>query len=405
MGSVSTEAAGAAREVCVGLLWHSINSGNLGVGALTISNLALVREAAARAGVTPRFKILGFVDQHHSIYVRDPDVEHLPLNTKAMLPGGSYWRALGDLDCVLDIGAGDSFADIYGLKRFGYMWLTKLMPVFRGVPLLLSPQTIGPFDRQPYTFLAADAMQRARAVVTRDPLSFDVARRMAPKTRVIQSVDVAFALPFQRRNRIDPTTTDVGINVSGLLFNGGYSGANEFGMQVNYADYTRQLIEAFEAVPGAKVHLVAHVNSDEVPQDDDRAVADRLAAEFPGAIRVPDFGSPSEAKSYISGLDFLVAGRMHACIAAFSSGVPVVPVAYSRKFAGLFDGVLGYKHIVPVKGLTTEEAVQFTLDRFARRSELAQEIDRGLKTVDGLLDNYRTELADLFRATARRVGS
>lgn len=400
MGLESTHTAGADREVSVGLLWHSINSGNLGVGALTISNLALVREAAAMAGVTPRFKILGFVDRYHPVYVTD--VDHLPLNTKAMLPGGVYWKTVGQLDCVLDIGAGDSFADIYGLKRFGYMWLTKLMPVLRGAPLVLSPQTIGPFDRQPYTLLAADAMRRARAVVVRDPLSFGVAQRMSPGTRIVQSVDVAFALPFQPRPRSGDSTIDVGVNASGLLFNGGYSGANEFGMQVDYADYTRQLIKALQAMAGVKVHLIAHVNSDEVPQDDDRRVADRLAAEFPGTVRVPDFGSPSEAKSYISGLSFLVAGRMHACIAAFSSGVPVVPVAYSRKFSGLFDGVLQYKHIVPVTGLTTTEAVQFTLDRLARRAELEADIQRGLQVVEGLLDNYRTELVELFRSCPRR---
>lgn len=401
MGLVSTQSTGTNREVSVGLLWHSINSGNLGVGALTISNLALVRQAAAAAGVTARFKILGFVDQYHPVYVCDPDVEHLPLDTKAMLPGGSYWKTVGKLDCVLDIGAGDSFADIYGLKRFGYMWLTKLMPVFRGVPLLLSPQTIGPFERQPYTLLASDAMRRARAVVVRDPLSFNVARKMSPHTRVVQSVDVAFALPFEGRSR-DAATTNVGVNASGLLFNGGYSGANEFGMQVEYADYTRQLIKALQSTAGVKVHLIAHVNSDEVPQDDDRRVADRLASEFPDAVRVPDFGSPSEAKSYISGLDFLVAGRMHACIAAFSSGVPVVPVAYSRKFSGLFDGVLQYKNIVPVKGLTTAEAVRFTLERLERRAELSMEIQEGLKVVEGLLDNYRAELVDLFKSCAPR---
>ena len=36
----------ADRTLSVGLLWHSINSANLGVGALTVSNLALAREAA-----------------------------------------------------------------------------------------------------------------------------------------------------------------------------------------------------------------------------------------------------------------------------------------------------------------------------------------------------------------------
>ncbi|HLZ75497.1 polysaccharide pyruvyl transferase family protein [Phenylobacterium sp.] len=382
--------------ISIGLLWHSVNSGNLGVGALTVSNIALARRAAAAAGLEPRFHILGFVDPAVPHYVSGPDIDDLAINTRAMLPGGTYWRTLADLDCVLDIGGGDSFADIYGLKRFGFLWLSKIMAIARRVPLGLSPQTIGPFNRQPQTFLAAHAMQRAAFVMARDPLSLDVARRMAPETPVSQAVDVAFALPFESRQKANATVVEVGLNVSGLLFNGGYSGANEFGMQVDYAAYTRRLIAALLERPNVSVKLICHVNSDVLPQDDDGRVADRLATEFPEAERVPNFTSPSAAKSYISGLDFLVAGRMHACIAAYSSGVAVVPVAYSRKFIGLFEGLLGYPHIVPVTGLDTDTALKFTLDSFDDREKLRADLAHSRGEIDALLDNYCAELTDLF---------
>lgn len=400
MSSTMRSQGSAARRVEVGLLWHSVNSANLGVGALTVSNLALARLAAAEAGVDARFTILGFVDKDTPHYVRGDDVDFLLVDTRALAPGGSYWRALDRLDCILDIGAGDSFTDIYGAKRFGFMWLTKVMAEARRKPLVLSPQTIGPFSRQPQTAMAAFAMNHAELIVARDPLSHEVARRMSPRARTLQAVDVAFALPFERRART-PGHTAVGVNVSGLLFNGGYSGANEFGMQVDYADYSRRLIAGLLARADTSVHLICHVNTDIIPQDDDRRVADRLAAEFPGVVRGPDFASPSEAKSYISGLDFLVAGRMHACIAAFSSGVPVVPVAYSRKFSGLFEGVLGYPHVVPVKGLDAAGALAFTLERLDRREALEADIARGAALVDGLLEGYRRELVQLFTRVAR----
>jgi polysaccharide pyruvyl transferase WcaK-like protein len=223
---------------------------------------------------------------------------------------------------------------------------------------------------------------------------------MSPRARVIEAVDVAFALPFEPRFK-SGEGLDIGLNVSGLLFNGGYSGSNEFGMQVDYASFTRALISALSARTDVRIHLICHVNAPDMPQDDDGRVADRLAEEFPKVIRAPTFTSPSEAKSYISGLDFLVAGRMHACIAAYSSGVPVVPVAYSRKFAGLFDGVLGYPHLVPVSGLSTDEAVAFTLDRLDRREELRAEIVEGSKRIEARLDLYREELRRLFDRVAR----
>lgn len=388
--------------ISIGLLWHSVNSGNLGVGALTVSNIALARRAAAAAGLEPHFHILGFVDPGVPHYVSGPDIDGLAINTRAMRPGGAYWQTLAHLDCVLDIGGGDSFADIYGLKRFGFLWLSKMMAIARRVPLGLSPQTIGPFTRQPQTFLAAQAMKRATFVMARDPLSLDVARQMAPKTRVAQSVDVAFALPYEPRKKARKAVVEVGLNVSGLLFNRGYSGANEFGMQVDYAVYTRRLISALLERPNVSVQLICHVNSDVLPQDDDGRVADQLAAEFPGVVRVPNFASPSAAKSYISGLDFLVAGRMHACIAAYSSGVPVVPVAYSRKFIGLFDGLLDYPHIVPVTGADTDTALKFTLDSFDNREKLRADLAHSSGQIDALLDTYCAELTDLFLKTSKK---
>ena len=388
------------RTLSVGLLWHSVNSANLGVGALTVSDLALAREAAADLGLTPKFTILGFLDRDAPIYVSGDDILSIPVNGRALLPGGAFTRALANLDCVLDIGAGDSFADIYGRKRFAYLWATKALAIRARKPLLLSPQTIGPFDQQPETRLATWAMNRAEAVVARDPLSFDLARRLSPRARVVEAVDVAFALPFERRGAsIDGL--DVGLNVSGLLFNGGYRGSNEFGMQVDYPAYTRGLIRALSARHGVRLHLICHVNATDMPQDDDGRVADQIAREFPSVIRAPPFRSPSDAKSYISGLDFLVAGRMHACIAAYSSRVPVVPVAYSRKFSGLFEGVLGYPHVVPVSGLSTEEAVAFTLDRFDRRDALRANIQEGSALIAGRLESYRAELRRRASAAQR----
>ncbi len=378
----------------IALLWHSTRSANLGVGALTVANMALARRAAAAVDLTPHFMVIG-PGEVGPAYVAGPDISAIELDAKTMASPGGYWRAIGQADVVLDIGAGDSWADIYGKKRFAYLWATKMAAIARHKPLIFSPQTIGPFSPGPLKSLAAMAQRGAAAIVARDPQSFAVAKNMTPNSRVIEAVDVAFALPFDRAPVRTGGAPRVGINASGLLFNGGYGGGNDYGLDVDYAPLTRAMITAFQA-EGATVELVTHVNAPHIPRDDDGAVADMLAQEFPGVIRVPDFGSPSAAKSHISGLDFLVAGRMHACIAAFSSGVPVVPVAYSRKFSGLFEGVLGYEHRVPVKGLSTEQALAYTLDKYRMREALAVEVARANEGVDARLDRYTALLKEVF---------
>jgi polysaccharide pyruvyl transferase WcaK-like protein len=386
------------RDISIGLLWHSTNSGNLGVGALTVGNLIAARAAAAALGLTPRFKILEFEGDFGGSYVSGPDIESFQITRQSMLSPSGYWQMLGDLDCILDIGGGDSYADIYSPRRFAYVAATKELAFWRSVPLLFSPQTIGPFTRQPFKAIARHQMHRAVAVA-RDPQSMQAIADLAPRARAIQSIDVAFRLPYETPQKArGKRPLRVGVNASALLF----LAERSFGMQVDYAALMRGFIAAVMSRGDAEVHLICHVNSRHLPGEDDGAIADQLAAEFPGAVRAPTFASPSDAKSYIAGLDFLTAGRMHACIAAFSSGVPVAPIAYSRKFSGLFGGMLNYPHMVPVTGMGTDEALNYLLDQLERRDELARDIAAGAKVVDEALANYDAELRRLFSQAATR---
>ncbi|WP_235532960.1 polysaccharide pyruvyl transferase family protein [Sphingomonas sp. Leaf412] len=387
----------------IGLLFHSLTSGNLGVGALTVANMAIAEKVAREEGIDPDFTSIGMKDNDA------PDLSHgrvasVVIDGRSLVSPKGLWRAFGRSDCVLDISGGDSFADIYHPRRFMFIWSTKLMVLARGKPLILSPMTIGPFEQPKYRKLAGFIMKRARATVARDDQSYDIARKLAPGATIALAADVAFELPYESRAaERGGARPRVGINASGLLYHEAETGTNRFGLSVDYVAYTRRLIEAFLA-RGAEVHLITHAYTRSQPQDDDSRRADLLAADYPQAIRVPDFPDPMAAKSYISGLDFLVAGRMHACIGAYSSGTPVVPVAYSRKFGGLF-GMLGYDAMIPVKGMDTDQALAFTLDAFDRRPELSAQAAAGMAQVSAKLDIYRDVLRALFRelkAKARR---
>ena len=383
------------RILKIGLLWHSSKSGNLGVGALTIANMAIARQVAEELGLEPRFTIIGVADKGRA-YVSLDEASLYEVNSRRLLDPRELMSVIGAQNCLLDIGAGDSFADIYGFKRFFFLWWSKAMAVVRGVPLILSPQTIGPFTRQPYRSMGRWAMERADGVVARDHESFDILKRLAPRARAVQSVDVAFALPFEDRSgERGGARLRVGVNVSGLLLNEAEGGRNRFGLQVDYSALMRRFVAALVAREDVEVHLISHATSLQDSGDDDGQAADRFAAEFPGAIRVPDFAGPCEAKSYISSLDYLVAGRMHACIAAYSSGTPVVPVAYSRKFSGLF-GTLGYDFLLPVKGMATEDALQTLIGGLERRQEMKAAIAKGMEKIGTLLESYRNELRVQF---------
>jgi len=381
--------------VNVGLLWHSVNSDNLGVGALTASQIAIVDRVAHQLGVKVRYKVLGWRDPALP-YIQRPDVSVVAMGGRDIVrPGGLYSEARG-CNLVLDISAGDSFADIYGTRRFLFNAMAKMVVLAARRPLILSPQTIGPYQRWWTRLMAGILMRAAHKVVTRDALSTEYLRPFKFGDKLAEATDVAFRLPYDTPPARTGSKVRFGFNVSGLLFNGGYTKDNMFSLAVDYPDLVHAVIRHFSALPDCEVHLIGHVNSQTQAVEDDYRVSERLAAEYQNVIVAPRFESPSAAKSYIATMDFFCGSRMHACIAAFSTGVPVLPIAYSRKFAGLF-GTLGYDRGADCKTQNADEILSAVIDTFEKREELKGEVETGRKAAEAKLAIYEDVLRDALK--------
>lgn len=385
-----------------GLLWHSFSSGNLGVGALSLSNLMLIDEAARRLGIVPEYLVIGssgpcdYPPDSERYCYRFVEFNERTLRTRPH----RLFAAIRSCDAVFDIGEGDSFSDIYGARRLFKLLLSKGMAIAAGVPLVLSPQTIGPFKAGWAARGASWAMDHSVRVFARDHQSFAklVEMQVAPREEVI---DVAFRLPFTVSQEVrDPGRLAVGLSASALLHHGGYQGnLNQFGLKTNYARLTGALIEAL-LQRGCEVHLVPHVIPRGLPEEDDFALAERLRDKYRGVKLAPRFRGPIEAKSYIAAMDFFVGARMHATIAAFSAGVPVVPLAYSRKFAGLYES-LGYPHVVDLKRESEESALELILDKLDQRAQLRDEVQAGGEIIRQKLTTYGQELEALIGSLVR----
>lgn len=383
-------------RITIGLFWHSMNSDNLGVGALTLANIDILRKAAADQGMQAQFLVLGWQDPRPWYFEAD-DIENQPFRLRDLVsPGGKVGAAIGRCDVIFDIGGGDSFADIYGLKRFFTVWHSKARSLAAGKPLILSPQTVGPFDKWWSRPLARAVMNRAKLVVTRDLPSTRFLQDLGVSAPMLEATDVAMGLPYEPAQPRTDGPIKVGLNVSGLLFNGGYTQSNQFGLKGDYPTLIRDIIRWFQAQPNVEVHLVGHVQSRHIPVEDDHRVGEALAQEFPGTVVAPFFGSPIEAKTYIAGLDFFIGARMHATIAAFSSGVPVIPMAYSRKFIGVF-GTLGYDHVADCKADSNQDILTRIQEGFANRAALTGEVAQAMENVTARLAAYRDEAGRIMQ--------
>ncbi len=384
----------------IGFLGVQCDTANLGLAALAYSAVKIAHEAAHGDAEVVFFSINSTFEiermQRH-LGLTDTRIRAVPFRHKQPRAMLNSLREIRSCDVVIDFTGGDSFSDIYGLARLARKLFHKQLVLAARRPLVLAPQTYGPLTHRVGRPWFRHVVNRAALVLTRDDLSADFLGSLT-RREVHLSTDVAVTLPFETQSSPHPSgdTPRVGLNVSGLLWEGGYTGDNQFGLSVDYRDYCRRVAQSL-LDSGHEVHLVPHVLSREWESglEDDVRAARELQAHTPGCRLAPAFTSPVEAKSWISGLDAFVGSRMHATIASFTAGVPTVPAAYSRKFAGFF-GNLGYPVIVDLTTSSTDDAVNATLELIATRDKLKTMAVQANALAEQRISVFRQQLTALL---------
>ena len=372
-------------QIC--LLGASFDTGNMGVSALAESSIKVILNRWPDAKVA--LIGAGLKDGEHHLKLSNRDIRISVLHIRfgknvfrrshfcvlllnamllKLLPfrrfrnllsaTNPYVKVLIETDKVFDITGGDSFSDIYGMRRF-LVWgfLQKWLITQFGKELVLLPQTYGPFKRSITRLMAKCVLKRASVVYARDRSSVEYVRvllgnhSMNGKVRFMP--DVAFALDSHEPEHIDvgalnsKRTKDsivVGFNISGLLLSGGYTQENMFGLKTNYSELVYSVVDLLVKDKRLLVLLVPHVfaPSGNVESDPDAClkVYEELNKKYPGRIFLTRGRYNQNEIKYIIGLcDFFIGSRMHACIAALSQSIPAVGIAYSKKFQGVFESV------------------------------------------------------------------
>lgn len=376
----------------------TINNGNRGCVALSVSAMMLIDRLLEQHDIDYTLYLCnsGFGDRkEHSICINEKEIKYIDAPNPITF---SYVDKLKqiirykqarqdkkifkDADFILDIGQGDSFSDIYGKGRFDMIFKSYLIASKYKKPFCILPQTIGPYNNQEIRKRATRGINNAKIVLVRDKQSLDFTQQLLPGKEVHEIIDMAFFLPYTKK-QFAKDYIHVGLNISALLWNGGYTGDNQFGLKEDYKQVVRAIIDYFLTIPNVKIHLIPHVVGGERHIENDYEVSYDICETYSNdrLILSPLFLDPVIAKSYIAGLDFFMGARMHATIGAFSSGVPVVPMAYSRKFNGLFEDTLDYHFITDLKVQTKDETLAIIEDAFNKRSELKEIINDRMNTI------------------------
>lgn len=368
---------------------------------------------------TVSYDLLGA--NHSKRMWRGDTLKVMQIAGRAGLPNTGV-RAMKQASAVLDLSGGDSFTDLYGRHRFETVSLPKRLALDLGVPLVLLPQTYGPFKDAGMRSEAAELCRGASSAWARDARSFKVLKELLGSdfdpARHRLGVDVAFGMrPRRRRGGIsaeldrwieerDAGTGPpvVGINVSGLVW-GSPERAKGYGFILDYRALVTRLLGWLLDSTDARVALVPHVIEEAGHYESDPGASmelyGTLAADQRARVTVlePPY-EPAEIKHEIGRLDWFNGTRMHATIAALSTGVPASAIAYSPKFLGVFEIADQSSGVADPTALDEDAALEVIKQSYGNRAEARAALSAALPAIESTLDAQLHSILEAARTRA-----
>lgn len=253
-----------------------------------------------------------------------------------VLPFTRFGKIIRNLRWVAAINGGDGFSDIYSTEIFISRLHETNFAMKRNIPVIILPQTIGPFKEESNRTIANRILQYATRIYVRDDKFIKELNSMGLKYEMTKDLS-AYMKPQSFDIEIKPNA--VGLNVSGLTYSNTFRTLS--GQFASYPYLVKAIIRYFQTL-NVPIYLIPHsynYNNPEASNDDLVAIRDLYAnLENKGNVYVVDRDMVSpQVKYVISQMSFFIGTRMHANFAAIYTKVPLFGLAYSYKFQGAFE--------------------------------------------------------------------
>jgi polysaccharide pyruvyl transferase WcaK-like protein len=405
------------------LLGVSFDTGNLGVSALAWSSIKLILYRWPEAevcvfGAGRQPGVYSFANEGRVTDIRLWPVRYTP---RVWVQNHIFWiwfyirlirflpflrknfercqttlAALLRADMFCDITAGDSFSDIYGMQRLIRGYLLKRVCQLTGKPFIMLPQTYGPFKSSMSRILSRKILNQAEMIYSRDQEGLAVVEGLIGKSDKTELCpDVAFVLDAIRPDTAQTKKIEhlkangkqlIGLNISGLLYNGGYTQNNMFGLACDYPLLVKNIVSYFAQQENHCVLLVPHVVPEDFAVENDydacKKVFQSLLPDEQQRVIVLDCDYDQNQIKYLIGLcDFFMGARMHATIAALSQCIPAVGMAYSRKFAGVFDTAGVADCVIDMRQLDEEQILKRNEGLYRAKEDTRRQLTKMIPAV------------------------
>jgi colanic acid/amylovoran biosynthesis protein len=319
-------------------------------------------------------------------------------------PPESELKAIAAADLLVDL-SGDMLTEDYGAHVAYSHYLPPLQALAAGTPIAICAQSVGPFRRTKR--LARRLFDGAELVTLRERRSLENLRELGAKPRRLEvTADLSFALsPAPRetvdaaleREGVDPSRRWIGVSLSGLVekHRRRHGGSGALAEEVISA--LRETSAAFDAA----VLLVPHVYGPR-PEQDDRGVLSTVKKALGSTAHLlASEHEPEVLKGIISRCEIFVGARMHTVMAALSTGVPTLALAYSHKASGIMNDFGMGEWVIDAAEARAAQLGTAMRNLLDRRAELAGHLNERARVARVAAERNLDLLADLVGGKTR----
>ncbi len=341
----------------------------------------------------------------------DPAVRHVPISyprySKAwwlhqcdrrlgLHTEGKYYfvrREVAGMQASLQVG-GDNYSLDYG-RPHGHFDLDDYL-LGKGLPVFIWGASVGPFDADPeFAPVAKAHLNKLTGIFVRETRSYDYLRRWGLTAPIHLVADPAFALRPEAPAGEVPLLSGPGPGPIGLNFSSLMARYVTGGNVEAWTDWCVEAVIRIMRARGENILLVPHVFG--APHDDEvflTEVAARVQRKTGTAIPVTGHElSAAQLKWVISRCSVFVGARTHSTIAAFSSQVPTLSLAYSVKAKGLNQDILGtLDYCIDPRDMTPETIA----GRTCRLAEQAPEVRERLAATIPAIESRAFSAGDIL---------
>jgi polysaccharide pyruvyl transferase WcaK-like protein len=265
--------------------------------------------------------------------------------------------------------------NVYWIAAWWSMLVGRVVEVLvaksLGKPVVMFPNSIGPFQTVIGRSLSKLALNNCDLVLVREPISYDIVKSLRIRAPIVLTSDTTLTFngfhdsAFPRKNGFN-------VGVSPGVYSHSLSKKEIYDYILAHAKALDLAIEKY----GFSVVFMPHYISGFGYDDLEMCKQIQIRMKKADRTEIVDVESVEKFKMLISGVDMVVSSKMHPAVLAASAYVPSVCVAYDHKQTGFFMNLGMEECVIPINEVSCETLLSKLDYVWNNRERLAASLEK-----------------------------